>query len=63
MGGPYSSSSLCLTDEVHRPTVVALKWIGIYCDVPGSPCLSKKGPVYGPFFFHLLAVLQTKTSA
>ncbi len=23
----------------------------IYCDVPGSPCLSKTGPVYGPFFF------------
>ena len=22
-----------------------------YCDVPGSPCLSKMGPVYGPFFF------------
>ena len=22
-----------------------------YCDVPGSPCLSKTGPVYGPFFF------------
>ena len=22
-----------------------------YCDVPGSPCLSKAGPVYGPFFF------------
>ncbi len=23
----------------------------IYCDVPGSPCLSKTGPVNGPFFF------------
>ncbi len=23
----------------------------IYCDVPGSPCPSKTGPVYGPFFF------------
>ncbi len=22
----------------------------LYCDVPGSPCLSKTGPVYGPFF-------------
>ena len=22
-----------------------------YCDVPGSPCLSKTGPVYGPFLF------------
>ncbi len=22
-----------------------------YCEVPGSPCLSKTGPVYGPFFF------------
>ena len=22
-----------------------------YCDVPGSPCLSETGPVYGPFFF------------
>ena len=21
----------------------------LYCDVPGSPCLSKTGPVYGPF--------------
>ena len=23
----------------------------IYCDVPCSPCLSKMGSVYGPFFF------------
>ncbi len=23
----------------------------LYCDVPGSPFLSKMGPVYGPFFF------------
>ncbi len=22
----------------------------IYCDVPGSPCLSKTGLMYGPFF-------------
>ena len=22
-----------------------------YCDVPGSPCLSKMGSVYGPLFF------------
>ncbi len=22
----------------------------MYCDVPGSPCLSKTGSVYGPFF-------------
>ena len=22
----------------------------IYCDVPGSPCLSKTGPVVGPSF-------------
>ncbi len=27
------------------------KFIKIYCDVPGSPCLSRTGPVYGPFFF------------
>ena len=26
----------------------------IYCDVPGSPCLSKTGPVYGPLFFSKL---------
>ncbi len=25
-------------------------WRRWYCDVPGSPCLSKTGPVYGPFF-------------
>ncbi len=25
----------------------------IYCDVPGSPCLSKTGPVYGPFFLKI----------
>ena len=24
-----------------------------YCDVPGSTCLSKTGPVYGPFFLFL----------
>ncbi len=23
----------------------------LYYDVPGSPCLSKTGPMYGPFFY------------
>ncbi len=31
----------------------------IYCDMPGSPCLSKTGPVYGPFFFLGLVHLWT----
>ncbi len=27
----------------------------IYCDMPGSPCLSKTGPVVGPYFVNLIA--------
>ncbi len=26
----------------------------IYCDVRGSPCLSKTSPVYGPFFKYII---------
>ncbi len=29
----------------------------IYCDVPGSPCLSKTGPVYGPPFLNFGSLL------
>ena len=28
----------------------------IYCDVPGSPCLSKTGQMYGPFFLNTFFV-------
>ncbi len=34
----------------------------IYCEVPGSPCLSKTGPVYGPFSFQFFGVERTKGS-
>ncbi len=27
-----------------------MRFTHIYCDVPGSPCLSKTGPVVGPYF-------------
>ncbi len=32
-------------------TYHGLVWIySVYCDVPGSPCLSKMGPIVGPYF-------------
>ncbi len=46
--GSYHSSVTSLTSLLP----VMKTWeVEIYCDVSGSPCLSKMDPVYGPFFF------------
>ncbi len=34
----------------NRASLINIMFIYNYCDVPGSPCLSKAGPMYGPFF-------------
>ena len=39
----YSTSTFC-------PLAAGLYITSIYCDVPGSPCLSETGPVVGPYF-------------
>ncbi len=38
-------------NPVKKPKHEPACHITTYCDVPGSPCLSEKGPVYGPSFF------------
>ena len=37
-------------------------WSEQYCDVPGSPCLSKMGPVVGPSFSIFGSLLRTRGS-
>ncbi len=43
------NQSLIVLVKVHSYWLSSFR-IG-YCDMPGSPCLSKTGPVYGPFLF------------
>ncbi len=52
MWSPIRLLSRQLSIECLHSTAVPYQWFtAIYCDGPGSPCLSKIGPVFVPFSF------------